>query len=342
VRLEKARVDVGATRVETAGAGTVTQVVRDPKDATPGILLPPGRGVDSRKTWPCLALASFGVVIFFASGEDSDMIDSTTACDCPAVSEQILKRLVRAAVSGAFRDHAAVHQEAYRVGSALVAPIVGRIEGADWSCLGPRERMAAFTALWLLLHDLDENTSRSLAESLSRRKVLHRVFAQKLKGITSFALSDYLQAEWSKMTVFTQRTLPNATGVVEEVLGWLRGLAPGQLRGLDRLYVVERSQRRIWGEYLRVLANIVLVWRGNSRWSRLLAELTLYHEIGHHLDPDLDAPKPEREAFADRFAFGRFAEAHPMLGHRVSRRFTGPLLLGSRWKSVRDMVDPTV
>ena len=61
------------------------------------------------------------------------------------------------------------------------------------------------------------------------------------------------------MSVFTLRSLPKAPEVAELVATWLRGVPVEQLCGIDRLYVIERTQDRYWGEYLGVLANI-------SRW----------------------------------------------------------------------------
>lgn len=150
--------------------------------------------------------------------------------------------------------------------------------------------------------------------------------------ITSFTLSDYLRTNFSGITVLTLKRLPKAPRVAGRVVAWLRGVPGKHLRGIDRLYVIEKTQARYWGEYLRVLANIVLVWRGRGWLSRLGAEFTLYHEIGHHVDPDPDAPTPECEAFADQFASERFAEAHPRLTRPALWWLTGTLLFGSRWQ----------
>lgn len=194
--------------------------------------------------------------------------------------------------------------------------------------------MTALTALWLLLHDLDEEVSRDLAEMLWLQGELHPVYAERVMTITSFTLGDYLRAEHAGVTVFTLKSLPEAPAVAERLAGWLRGVPVADLRGIGRIYVIERTQDQYWGQYLRILANIVLIWRGKGWFQRLLAESTLYHEFGHHQDPNLDAPEPEREAFADRYAFQRFSAAHPRLMHPAVRDATGPLFFGGRWRTI--------
>lgn len=218
-------------------------------------------------------------------------------------------------------------------GDAIVAPLVAQIRSVDYSRIGPRGNMAVLTALWLLLHDLDEQASRTLLEELIRAGELHPIYKQRLMTITSFTMRDYLRARCNGVDVLTLNSLPGAPVAAAKVLTWLCGVPPEDLEGIERLYVIDRTQDRYWGEYFRVLANVVVVWRG-SRWlRRLRTEFTVYHEIGHHLDPNLDGPKTEAEAFADRYAWDRFAMAHRMLTNRTLRKPTTLLLMGSRWRS---------
>ena len=228
-------------------------------------------------------------------------------------------------------DDLVAHLSAVEVGSEIVPAIRECLISADWSAPRPAGRLAALTALMLVAHDADEAAARDLALELAGREALHPVFRQRLASISRFTLDDYYDLEICGLRVLIARCLGNPHRTSRYLLHWLSGLPRGDLAGISRIYVIERTTESYWGEYLRILSKIVLVWRGGREQSiraRWATEFTLYHEVGHHVDGAASHSKTEGERNADSYALRRFSLAHPILGSGALAMIALTLILG--------------
>lgn len=238
-----------------------------------------------------------------------------------------LERLIRALGRGDYSEVSAAYRACYAIGGPLVPQIVEKICAVDWKDLGPHGRVAYFTCLMRLLHDIDEPASRELADTILSRGC-NPVLAAKLHSIQAFTLSDFDAQVVGSLPVFVAKTVSRRSDVWPYLAQWLGNITPGSLEGIHRLYVVEEGQLTgAWGTYLTELAVISLVWRPSHAWNRLavlLTELTLYHEIGHHLDRRGSEVRESQEAFADTYGERIFRKAHPWVGKRWVRLFLMP------------------
>jgi hypothetical protein len=169
----------------------------------------------------------------------------------------------------------------------------------------------------LLLHDLDESASRELAREIINKKC-HPVVAARLESITAFTLKNFEQRTVASLPAYVSKNIRHLDSTWRNLQVWLDYVPAQDLVRINRLYIIEREpQDEFWGLYLRFISTITLVWRSHFEWNRLAVlrtEFTLYHEIGHHVDPRDEAPKDSREAFADDYAGRLFRQAHPVLG----------------------------
>lgn len=244
--------------------------------------------------------------------------------------EQVLQALIRAAASHRAADLLLAHRNAYSLGQVLAQPIADLMSAYDLSRPGRAETMAVVTALALLLHDIDEAASRTLLTELLARSTVHGAYAQRFRSVLRFTVKDYVQFALGPITVFTHASLSSAQHPTTDVVSWLRPLPPADLAGITRIYVIPKQQDRYWGTYVRVLANIVLVWRGNGWVQRLRAHATLLHEVGHHVTWSSALLPQEAEVAADRYAIAQLMRQRPALRLPLVRSLAVPLLLAGR------------
>jgi hypothetical protein len=178
-----------------------------------------------------------------------------------------------------------------------------------------------------LLHDIDESASRELADTVVA-KGCHPVVAAKLRSIQAFTLGDFEATAQGTLPVYVAKAISAKEVVGRHLALWLGHIPPGDLAGIHRLYVVGKDELPgLMGTYLRGLCVISLVWQPSSDLNRLgllQTELTLYHEVGHHLDRRKSELTETYEAFADTYAERLFRKAHPWVGKRWVRFFLMP------------------
>ncbi len=228
-------------------------------------------------------------------------------------------------------DDLAAHLSAVEIGTDMLPAIRESVLNADWSSPKPTGRLAALTALMLVAHDADETAARELALELAGSETIHPVFRQRLASISRFTLDDYYDREICGLRVLIARCLGDPDRTSAYLLDWLSVLPHGDLAGISRIYIVERTTESYWGEYLRTLSKIALVWRGGNDQSirgRLATEFTLYHEVGHHVDRSASHSRAERERNADSYALRQFSLAHPILGSGALAMIALTLILG--------------
>jgi hypothetical protein len=243
------------------------------------------------------------------------------------VSKSPLERLIGAVGRGSYSEESNAYRVCYDIGRPLVPQIVEKISAVNWKDLGPPGRVAYFTCLMRLLHDIDEFASRELADAVLSRGC-HPVVAAKLRSIQAFTLSDFDATIQVPLPVYVAKTISARAAVWRHLAEWLGHIPLDDLEGIQRLYVIEKDQLPgRWGTYLTGFSIISLVWQPSSDWNRfgvLQTELTLYHEVGHHLDRRMSELTETYEAFADTYAERLFRKVHPWVGKRWMRIFLMP------------------
>ncbi len=254
-----------------------------------------------------------------------------------------LDRLIRAIGRENYSEASDAYRACYDIGGPLVSQIVQRIGAVDWRDLGPHGRVAYFTYLMRLLHDIDESDSRELADAILRRGC-HPVVAAKLHSIQAFTLSDFDAQILGSLPAFVDKAISRKATVWSCLAKWLGHIPPGDLEGIHRLYVVEKDRLPdAWGTYLTGLSVISLRWWPSHAWNRFAAlqtELTLYHEVGHHLDRRRSEPTESYEAFADTYAERIFRKVHPWVGKRRVRLLLMPSHTLRKLRRVRQLKKP--
>ena len=152
--------------------------------------------------------------------------------------------------------------------------------------------------------------------------------AAKLRSVQAFTLGDFDVRMQEPLPVYVAKTISHREAVSRRLATWLGHIPPDDLQGIHRLYVIEKDRLPgFWGTYLTVLSVISLVWLASYKWNRLavlLIEITLYHEVGHHVDKRKSESTESSEAFADTYAERIFRRAHPWLGKRWVRAVLMP------------------
>jgi hypothetical protein len=242
-------------------------------------------------------------------------------------SSSPLERLIRAVGRGEYSEESNAYRSCYDIGQPLVPQIVEKIGAVNWEDLGAPGKVAHFTCLMRLLHDIDESASHELAGVLLRRGC-HPVIAARLRSIQSFTLSGFEAGVQNSLTVYVIKTIPARAAVWRHLAEWLSSIPSADLEGIRRLYVIEKDHLPGYlGRYSTGFAVISLVWPPSAGWNRLgllQAELTLYHEIGHHRDRRKYESRESSEAFADAYAERLFRKVHPWVGTRWVRTFLMP------------------
>jgi len=244
---------------------------------------------------------------------------------------RVIRALTRAAMAGNAREQLLAHRQGFQLGSRMIAPIEDMLARFDWSRPGRKEGIAIVTALALLLHDIDETASRKFFYHVLQANHVHALYAERISTVLQFTLDDYDVSMTDGTRVFTHKSLGGVEKIAERVGSWLRALPKDHSTGIERIYVVPRLQDEYWGSYLRVLSNVVVVWRGQGPINHLRTEYTFLHEIGHHIDQGQDHLNIEAEDSADAYAHMQVVSQHPFFARPIAGVVLGRIIFGPRW-----------
>ena len=242
-----------------------------------------------------------------------------------------VRAILRAQGTPEVFDDLVAHMNAVEFGHDILPAIREVVLDHDWSTAMPRGKVGALTALMLAAQDVDESGARQISAELSAGQTCHPVFLARLASINSLAAEDFEPFETGGLRLFVAKGLESAEKVATSVEGWLSHVPSCDLDSISRIYIVEQAERSYWGQYLRVLSKITLVWQGwNSPTlrQRLGTEVILYHEIGHHVHRHRRGSSEEHEDMADQYALERFGSAHPFLGRGPIGAFTAAYTAG--------------
>jgi hypothetical protein len=197
------------------------------------------------------------------------------------------------------------------------------------------------TGLVSLIHDVDENASKQIAQQLIQ-KGCGTVTQQRLKSILEFTLNDYVQYQIRGVNIFEDKQIKSHFNIQASLESWLRNVSDDDLREIERLYIVSRSKDQAYaGRYTPIFYNIKLIWDATGAkfnpvtWLKLRwIEMVLYHEIGHHVPRHTFGQNEEQEDEADTYAVRKFLSGRPAL-YKVLRIISKVVKLFKRksaWK----------
>jgi len=240
--------------------------------------------------------------------------------------EDCVRNILKASGTPDPLDDLVAHAKAVGFGSDVISVIEKQLLSSDWSNIRAPGKIGALTALMLVVHDIDEEKSREIMETLCSSERCHPAIVQRLRTITRFSLSNYEHFTTCGIEVLVQNCIGNRAGVKRLLRGWLANIPMGDLAGISRVFVIRPGKLDYWGQYLRVLSKIALVWRP---WNPLGTEFTFYHEIGHHVHRTGKFDDQEPEALADRYAYRRFEAAHKIVGRGLIGTIVLTIFAGS-------------
>ena len=224
---------------------------------------------------------------------------------------------------GISTDHVETVRDAWREilegGPAYVPQIEVKLRSSAWveNPRGPLSKY--FGVLLALLDELDKSVFRKEVTRLRRSKLhpMHSktldVLSQRISEQPSVYLSD-------GAPVFVASDIFDQTVVVRKIEKWsmTRGLS---LKSVTRIDVIaSRPELAYLGLYNLFLSGIVLTWPSSSSrglrlwWSSLKAEVTFYHEVGHHVCGHIEGGQvDEQEKEANDYARLMIRRSRPLL-----------------------------
>lgn len=236
-----------------------------------------------------------------------------------------LKKLLGAIAHRSYREAMKAHKTLYKIGSPVIPFATNvlldlNLSDTTSSRVKSTVEMRYVTGLVSLIHDIDENESNKVAQQLIQ-KGCQTATQQQLKSILEFTLNDYVQYQIRGINIFEHRQIKSQFDIQAKLEKWLRNVSSDDLREIERIYIVSRSEDQDYaGYYTPIFYNIKLVWNTTGTkfnpvtWLDLMeVEMVLYHEIGHHVSRHTFGQIKEQEDEADKYAVRRFLSSRPAL-----------------------------
>lgn len=239
----------------------------------------------------------------------------------------LVDRLLRG-VSG---DHAETVRDAWRdllrLEDAAVPAVMERLDTVAWAdqWKGPGQKNASFLmtrylgVLLTLLHELDPVAFRKEIDRLAGVK-LNPVHRRTIEFLSKRCSDRPVSSIGSGVPVYVSDEIEDKSEVAGHLVIW------GTTRDLDlenvtRIDVIAaNSLLEYLGLYRPDYSGIVLTWREEKSkgirlwWRNLEAEMTFYHEVGHHACGHVEGGQvEEQEREANRYMGKMFKNAHPVM-----------------------------
>jgi hypothetical protein len=236
-----------------------------------------------------------------------------------------LKKLLGAIAHGNHSEAMKAHKTLYKIGSPIIPFATNvllslNLSGTTSSRVKSTVEMRYITGLVSLIHDVDENASKQIAQQLIQIGY-GTATRQRLKSILEFTLNDYVQYQIRGVNIFEHKKIKSQFAIQSRLERWLRNISDDDLREIDRLYIVSRSEAQDYaGRYMPIFYKIEVVWDATGAkfnpitWLKLIwMEMVLYHEIGHHVPRHSFGQSKEQEDEADNYALRKFLLSRPAL-----------------------------
>jgi hypothetical protein len=219
-----------------------------------------------------------------------------------------LKNFLRGLTQRDLSDRYESYKALFKLGPAAIPQIRELLFKSDWSEVKYPNEIRYVTGLVSLIHDLDEFESEQI-----RAKLLSNgcdpALGRILDSIGSFKSQDYIQYEVRGIKIFEHHQLLTKENVKRILERWLKSVPDEDLEAIERIYILRQEDIADWGNYTPILYCINLAWNNPcSRWNpiswidKFNMELTLYHEIGHHVHRHTFGQDPEQEDAAEKYA----------------------------------------
>lgn len=230
-----------------------------------------------------------------------------------------LENLLRGISTG----HIEVVRDAWRElliqADTVVPAILAKLDSNAWANT-PRGPIGRYLGVLLaLLDEIDPNVFKHEIARLRATKlhVLHR----RTVEIMSYRCWDRIYARVGpEIPVHISDEFNDPQPHLENLKRWVQtqGL---DLSGLTRIDIIAKHAHMDYlGRYDLFYSGIILTWptapaRGLRSWGRrMYGEFIFYHEVGHHACGHLEGGQVKKqEKEANRYAVGKFGQAHPIL-----------------------------
>lgn len=207
------------------------------------------------------------------------------------------------------------HKTLYHLGKPAVPPIASKLVTFYHAALSQHLKLLYCSGLMRLLHDIDEEEARHVAQQL-RQSGGESIITNRFRSITDFTLTHFSQYVIRGVTIFEEKALTTAFAPRPLLERWFARLPEADIHEIERIYIVNRNEQDYEGCYLPIYYNIHLVWdipfsrRNPIAWLMLLVkEHVFYHEVGHHAHRHTFGQDRNQEREADQYA-ARFLKRH--------------------------------
>ena len=219
-------------------------------------------------------------------------------------------------------------------GAALEA-ILAKLAAPVWDTY-PRGPLRKYLGILLaLLDEIDPEQFRSEIARLQRGPI-HPLHAKTVDLLAARASDQPIGHVGPGIPVYVAGDVREPRLVLSDLERWsgTKGLG---LADVTRIDVIARTSGMDYlGRYNLFFSGIILTWpAGRARglrllWRRIRAELTFYHEVGHHaLGHKEGGQVEEQECEANDYARRMFRRAHPVL-IAIGQVFLLPLKLAAK------------
>lgn len=233
---------------------------------------------------------------------------------------QTLKNLMQSIQQHDKKAYMRWHKVLYHIGQPAVPSIVSKLVTFHDAALSQHLKLLYCSGLMRLLHDINEEESRNVAQRL-RRQGGDMMITNRLQAITDFTLTQFSRYIIRGVTIFEDNTLNTAFAPRPFLEKWFTHVPDADIREIDRIYIVSRDEQDYEGTYLPIYYSIHLVWdilpfsRHNPiTWFMLLMkEQTFYHEVGHHAHRHTFGYDLDQEKEANQYAAQFLRRHHPLV-----------------------------
>lgn len=219
----------------------------------------------------------------------------------------------------------AAYRALHDAGPVVIPTLIQTLQGINLKDVEHVQVVSVVTGVATLLHDLSETESLAFIDDALNQECNPSI-ASALRNIKRFSTKNFRQAFFGDLEILEDKTLDESIRATHHICGWLGNVPEDDLSGIQRLYIIAQEPHHdFYGHILPHLAVITVAWdttffpKGPLGWiSRMEAEMTLYHEIGHHVHRHKEYGQvPEQEDEANAYMSRRMREAHPVIAGLV-------------------------
>ena len=237
--------------------------------------------------------------------------NSTLPDATPTIADE-MRRLLR----GVAHDDTQQIRDGWRgviaAGALSIPTVMEKLQNGDWENFTNKIEGRYLMVLISLLHELDVDLAcKEVARLLVNKP--HKLHRHTLEAAQSLLHDLTGKFECRGIPFAISSEIANFPLVRAKLEKWIKIIPQEDLAHLTRFDIIAHNPKFDYlGQYNLLFSGIVLVWPAPQtnllgRWTYdLIAEMTFYHEIGHHACGHLEGGQvEEQEAEANKYS-GRF------------------------------------